>query len=53
MQGPGVSSVLNLRIPFWANPNGGKATLNKDNLQIPSPGKSPLLLFYFNKSILI
>ncbi|KAH9790046.1 proline-tRNA ligase (DUF1680) [Citrus sinensis] len=40
-KGPGVSSVLNLRIPFWANPNGGKATLNKDNLQIPSPDDRP------------
>ncbi|KAH9741539.1 proline-tRNA ligase (DUF1680) [Citrus sinensis] len=40
-KGPGVSSVLNLRIPFCANPNGAKATLNKDNLQIPSPDDRP------------
>ncbi|KAL5832032.1 hypothetical protein ACOSQ4_017386 [Xanthoceras sorbifolium] len=38
MQGTGQSSSLNLRIPFWTNSNGAKATLNNQNLPLPSPG---------------
>ncbi|KAK0606517.1 hypothetical protein LWI29_038542 [Acer saccharum] len=38
LEGPGQSSTLNLRIPFWTNSNGAKATLNNQNLPLPSPG---------------
>ncbi|KAL5764948.1 hypothetical protein ACOSQ2_017542 [Xanthoceras sorbifolium] len=38
LEGTGQSSSLNLRIPFWTNSNGAKATLNNQNLPLPSPG---------------
>ncbi|CAL9168435.1 unnamed protein product [Musa hybrid cultivar] len=31
-------STLNLRIPSWTSLDGAKATLNDNNLQLPSPG---------------
>ncbi|KAK2641261.1 hypothetical protein Ddye_023024 [Dipteronia dyeriana] len=38
LEGPGQPSTLNLRIPFWTNSNGANATLNNQNLPLPSPG---------------
>lgn len=38
MQGVGVPSSLNLRIPFWANTKGAKAVINNRNLPLPAPG---------------
>ncbi|KAJ8560877.1 hypothetical protein K7X08_027067 [Anisodus acutangulus] len=34
----GASSMLNLRIPIWTHSNGAKATLNGNDLSLPTPG---------------
>ncbi|GFP98765.1 hypothetical protein PHJA_002020400 [Phtheirospermum japonicum] len=34
----GGSSTVNFRIPLWTSYNGAKATLNGENMTIPSPG---------------
>ncbi|GAY53643.1 hypothetical protein CUMW_150680 [Citrus unshiu] len=37
-QGSGLTTSLNLRIPTWTSSNGAKATLNGQDLPLPSPG---------------
>ncbi|KAH9741132.1 proline-tRNA ligase (DUF1680) [Citrus sinensis] len=37
-KGSGLTTSLNLRIPTWTSSNGAKATLNGQDLPLPSPG---------------
>lgn len=43
-QGVSQESTLYLRIPFWTNSNGAKATLNDQDLPLPLPGELLIIL---------
>ncbi|XP_020526426.1 uncharacterized protein LOC18439923 [Amborella trichopoda] len=38
MEGPGIQSTLNIRIPIWIDANRTTATLNNQKLIVPTPG---------------
>lgn len=42
-QATGASSTLNLRIPSWTHPSGAKATINGNDLSLPTPGNFLLI----------
>lgn len=45
-QGVSQESTLYLRIPFWTNSNGAKATLNDQDLPLPLPGELLIILTF-------
>lgn len=46
-QGAGGGSTVNVRVPIWTSSDGATATLNGQNLALPSPGVNTMRTILF------